>query len=427
MTTKERVTCRLCRSERLTTLFSLGNLYVSNFVPESEVKAGYLNCPRAPLEAVLCADCTLVQLRHTAPQELLYTRRYWFKSGGSVTNTRALKNLALDVQDRARLEAGDVVLDIGSNDGTLLRSYDVGLTKVGVEPADNLATQENYDGLTLIHDFWSEAAWRRGAPSWPLGTAMPAQPKAVTAAGMLYDLDDPLAFVTDVAKVLHPDGLFVAQLTCLRQTVERNDLGNYCHEHLLYFSLRSLRELYDRARLDIVDVEQNDVNGGSYRLWAVPKGQRRHVTAAGLERLAEAEEHEAVLRLDHPGSLNRHYQEMLTNAQETKALLLRAKAQGKRIVVYGASTKGNSILQFAGLDSTLIEAAADKDSEKWGKFTVGTGIPIVSPEAMRHMGPDLLVVLPHAFRREIMDQEREQTWRVRGGRFVFVLPKLEVV
>ena len=434
------VRCRACASDRLKALFSLGNPYVSTFVPEAEARAGFPKCARAPLDVTLCEGCGLVQLRHSVSADALYRAGYWFKSSGSKTNRAALMDVVRAASDRVRpLHAGDVVLDIGSNDGTLLRCYSDSVVRVGIEPAENLATKENYAGGVLgihssdwtagpvvIKDMWNADSFHHNFDELDYGEIRKKQAKIVTATGMLYDSETPLTFLRDVADVLHPDGLFVAQLTCLRQTVERFDLGNFCAEHLLYFSLRSLIELYDRAGLELVDVEENDVNGGSYRLWAAPKGQKRHATPAGLANLAMALDRESAMRLDHPGTLNRFYHDLLDNAQKLKLYLLREKAAGKRVYAYGASTKGQTILQFAGLDGSLIEAVGDADPAKWGKFTVGSGIPICSPEAFRQMLPDTVLLLPHAFKKEVAEQEAEQPWRKRGGRFVVVSPALEV-
>ena len=213
---------------------------------------------------VICDNCTLLQLKHTAPQELLYARYYWYKSGVTVTMNKALRDITSKVEIMFDLKEGDVVLDIGSNDGTLLRSYSVpGLITIGVEPADNLL-EEGKQGLTYhIHDFWNHEAYEK---------TIQKKAKIITAIGMFYDMEDPNQFIADVEKVLCDDGVFISQLMCLKNMLDSNDVGNICHEHLEYYSFKSLEYLFNRNSLQIFDVEINNVNGGSYRVYAKKMG-----------------------------------------------------------------------------------------------------------------------------------------------------------
>lgn len=424
-----RTTCRLCNSPNLIELYSLGDQYVSDFVPkEKEFRIGI----KCPIEIVLCQDCTLVQQRYTAPQELLYSRHYWYRSGVTQTMRDALTDVAVSAISRANLIPGDVVLDIGSNDGTLLRFYNDSLIRVGVEPADNLATEENYCGLGLAHDFW-------GGPDGALMSGRyfaaiidnrileclaghSTDAKIVTACGMFYDLEDPNQFIADVAKVLHPEGVFVAQLMCLKQMMDLSDVGNLCHEHLEFYSLKSLQHLFSKHGLQIFDVEENKVNGGSYRIYACLMGTRP--VASRIQGFYEAESFG--LKIQDPYSHYAWFSKAKMN-RDSVSKLIRGLTQngGKRIWVYGASTKGNVLLQWYGLDSSIIEAAADRSPEKWGKFTVGTGIPIKSEDDFRASNPDYALVLPYAFLSEFVEREKE--WRDKGGRFIVPLPELRIV
>ena len=233
----ERTTCRVCHSPSLVPLFSLGDLYVSDFVPHP-APSGI----KAPLDMVLCEQCTLLQLRHTAPQEILYTRHYWYRSGVTDTMRRALKDITDGVERIVPLCDGDIVLDIGANDGTLLAAFsNPRLRLVGCEPANNLV--DLLRGVTphVIHGFWERQAFEQRFPG--------EKAKVITAIGMFYDMEDPNAFIADAAAVLADDGVFVAQLMCLRPMIEKNDVGNICHEHLEYYSLESLKVLFERNGL----------------------------------------------------------------------------------------------------------------------------------------------------------------------------------
>lgn len=393
--------CRVCGSADLTHIHSFGNLYVSDFVDQAEIESGI----KAPLDLVACDNCSLIQLRHTAPMELMYARHYWYRSGVTDTMRAALKDVSRTIEKMVPLRPGDVILDIGANDGTLLTTYETrGLRKVGCEPADNLISYLEGNADYVLHDFWTIEGFRRLGRERGFGKA-----RVITALGMFYDLENPGKFIADAAAALTEDGIFVAQLMCLATMLEKNDLGNVCHEHLEYYSLDSLKYLFENNGLEMFKIEENDVNGGSYRIFARPyKGTGmkydEHITREDVDAF--------VRRID-------------SNKKKCVDFIKSEVAKGKTVYVYGASTKGNTILQYYGLDSSLIAAAAERSPEKWGKYTVGTGIPIVSEEDARVAQPDYFLVLPWAFFDEFY--ERERTWRENGGKFIVPLSEFRVV
>jgi len=397
METITRTTCRLCGSADLHDVFSVGNQYINDFVPKDKIGKGL----RAPLDLVSCGGCSLLQLRHTAPQELLYARHYWYRSGVTDTMRLALRNITAEIEPMVGLTAGDVVLDIGANDGTLLASYAVpGIVRVGCEPANNLVEQLREKADHVIHDFWTYDNYAAlGLP----------KAKVVTAIGMFYDLEDPNQFIRDAQRAMADDGVFVAQLMCLTPMLEKNDLGNICHEHLEYYSLESLKYLFETNGLEMFKIEENDVNGGSYRIFA------RHYKGTGV---AFSEKVTA-------GDVAAFSERLRRNRDACVTFIKDEVAKGKTVYVYGASTKGNVILQYYGLDASLITAAAERSPEKWGKYTVGSWIPIVSEEAARAAQPDYFLVLPWAFFDEFY--KREQAWREKGGKFIVPLPEFRVV
>ncbi len=406
-----RTTCRMCYAPQLMPLFSLGMQYVNNFIHKEDLH----KCPKAPLELVMCANCSLVQLKHTAPQELLYSRFYWYKSGVTDTMKKALREITEKAEKMFALKAGDVVLDIGSNDGTMLRTYVVpGLVMVGVEPADNLA-EEGKVGLThFIHDFWTfENYWK----------AVGKKAKVVTAIGMFYDMEDPNQFVADAARVLTDDGVFIAQLMCLKNMLDSNDVGNICHEHLEYYSFASLEYLFNKNGLEIIDVEINEVNGGSYRVYCRRKGARTQAAPGAAERIRKVKESEEGLQ--DRKVFDEFYGRLEENKKKCVEFIQQETTRGKKVWVYGASTKGNVILQYYGLTPELIHGASERTSFKWGKYTVGSMIPIFSEEEARKAQPDYFLVLPYAFFKEFYSREAE--WRSKGGKFIVPLPEFKVV
>jgi len=401
METITRTTCRLCGSSHLHDVFSLGEQYVNDFVTKERIGKGL----KAPLELVMCSHCSLLQLRHTAPQELLYSRYYWYRSGVTDTMRQALRDITEEIEAMVHLGPGDVVLDIGANDGTMLASYSVpGIRRVGCEPANNLVDMLRDNADYVMHDFWNYERYMELANQWGFGRA-----KVITAIGMFYDLEDPNKFILDAQKALADDGIFIAQLMCLTPMLEKNDVGNICHEHLEYYSLESLRYLFETNGLEMFRIEENDVNGGSYRIFA------RHYGRTGIP-IVEKFSVEDIL------AFARRVKE---NRDRCVEFIRREVANGKTVYVYGASTKGNVILQYYGLDSTVIKAAAERSPEKWGKYTVGTWIPIISEEEARRARPDYFLVLPWGFFPEFYAREAE--WRAGGGRFILPIPNFKVV
>lgn len=403
-----RNTCRVCNSPKLSPLFSLGNLYISNFVKDN--KSGI----KAPLELVFCEECSLVQLRHTAPQELLYTGFYWYRSGVTETMKKALRDITSKIENFYPLEKGDVVLDIGSNDGTLLRTYALpGLITAGVEPAKNLA-EEGKKGIThFINDFWLYSKYNKHVGK---------KAKVITAIGMFYDMEDPNQFIFDVAQAMDNNSVFVAQLMCLKNMIDSNDVGNICHEHLEFYSFTSLEYLFNKNNLEIIDVEINDINGGSYRIYARLKGSKLQPPAGASDRIKKVKLDEKDFQSKE--TFIKFYQRIESNKKKCVDFVKEQNSKGKKIWIYGASTKGNTILQYYGLDHTLIGGASERSPEKWGKFTVGTMIPIYSEEEARKANPDFFLVLPYAFFDEMY--KREEEWRKKGGTFIIPLPEFRV-
>jgi len=411
-----RSTCRSCGSNKLIFILSLGDQYVSNFVDSGPLD----EYPHAPLELVLCdsssGGCGLVQLRHTVSPELMF-RQYWYKSMVNESMRMALADICRSAESRAELKAGDLVIDIGCNDGTLLRSYSVtGLKRVGFEPAKNLQKDARVGTTKIINDFFNHQAF---SSHFPDETA-----KVVTSIAMFYDLENPNEFVQDILKCLAPDGLWVIQMSYLPSMLEQNAFDNICHEHLEYYSLMAIEHLLKKHGLRVVDVELNDVNGGSFRLY-VSRAQGGRSWTEGTKRVKELEERERVLGL-HKRDV---YEAFARRVQELKTKLVtfinQESRAGKKVYVYGASTKGNTLLQYYGLDSSTLLAAAERNSDKWGKLTIGSMIPIVSEAQARKDAPDYMLVLPWHFLDGFVSRERE--YLQNGGKFVVPLPEFKII
>jgi NDP-4-keto-2,6-dideoxyhexose 3-C-methyltransferase len=390
-----RQTCRVCNSDKLSPLFSLGNLHISTFVDTPEASIG-----KAPLELVWCDDCTLVQLKHTAPQELMYSKHYWYRSGLNSVIINDLEDIVKSAMDTTNLEPGDIVLDIGANDGTLLGFYPKEYTRVGCEPATNLVEEMKGKCDIPIPDFWSYETFKRS-----VGEGKKA--KIITAIGMFYDMENPNQFIRDSSEALDENGVFITQLMTSKKMIEKNDVGNICHEHIEYYSYESLKRLFEANGLEIFKVEENSINGGSYRLFA---RKYKEGSIEYDEDLTKEDYLEFARRIEK-------------NKEDCVGLIKRLNQQGKKVYGYGASTKGNTILQYYGLGAEDIKGIAEISREKFGKYTVGTKIPII-PEEEAKREADYLLVLPYAFKNTFIQKERD--WIRQGGKFIFALPQVEI-
>ncbi len=363
-------------------VLSLGNIYISTF---TETSRGHIG--KAPLTLVHCLKCDLVQLADTAPQELLYTGKYWYKSGINKVIVDDLKDI---VSKGLKHHSKGTWIDIGANDGTLLSFVPSHFNRVAVEPAKNF--KNDLALYERVPKFWEKVKLKYKA-------------NVITAIGMFYDSDNPNLFIKNVKDHLMDDGVFIAQLMTLAPMCEKNDLGNICHEHLEYYSYKSLVYLFESNGLEIFRVEGNDINGGSYRLYA------RHFKKGSVEIIERS-------------NLALFARRIIENREKTIKFIREQILKGKKVYGYGASTKGNTILQYYNLDNRMITAVADKNTEKIGKYMVRTKIPIVSEKEAREKA-DFFFILPWGFTDHFLKLESE--WRKKGGKFIVSIPSFKIL
>ena len=412
--------CRACGSKILLEVLSLGNLYVSNFMNKQSNELAI----QVPLEMVLCqskdGDCGLIQLRHTVSNEAMY-ENYWYRSGINKTMTDELNSIAAKAAAIRNVKAHDYVIDIGANDGTLLRGYKIpGLNAIGFEPAKNLELFGKQGTTKIIVDFFSYITWELAVGK--------KQAKIITAIGMFYDLDDPNAFISDIVKCLDDDGLLVIQMMYLPFLLERNAFDGICHEHLGYYSLFSLESLLDRQSLEVCDVEMREqVNEGSVRFFIkkVGKGSSLKLEDGAQDRVAALRAKEVSLRLDEKQTYDAFAKRIFEAREQVVSLIKQEVSRGKKVHGYAASTKGNTTLQFYGLTRNLVEVVADRNPFKWGKFLAGTLIPVVSEEESRARKPDYYFVLAWHFLPEFMIREAE--YLKNGGKLIVPMPEFRVI
>ncbi|MDQ6765923.1 MAG: class I SAM-dependent methyltransferase [Verrucomicrobiota bacterium] len=357
--------------------------------------------------------CGLLQMQHTVPPEILYFA-YWYRSGTNDTMRNHLRGIAEEAS--ALVERPPArVLDIGCNDGTLLKSYPAYFEKYGVDPSD--VAQEVGDGISVIQDLF---------PSGELLKRLDGRTcQIITSIAMFYDLEDPIAFTRGIKELLSPEGVWIFEMSYMPTMLQMTSYDTICHEHLEYYSLAVLEYILKQAGMKVFNVVRNDINGGSIRCYATHAENFVYKKDEYHENLQQMRQEEFDLELDTDKPY-KHFQERINvHRDELNSMLKRLKKDGKRIHVYGASTKGNTILQWCGIDNRMIEMAAERNPDKYGARTLGTDIPIVSEAESRAVKPDYFLVLPWHFREEIVVREKETI--ANGTGLIFPLPTIEVV
>lgn len=414
---KKIVKCRSCGSRELKDILNLGRQSIVGFTIEKKKPI------LAPLVLTLCNNCKLLQLKHTTKPEFLWNEEYGYRSGVNKTMRNELKDIAQKAEELANLKPSDVVLDIGCNDGTLLDSYETDkIFRFGIDPSHNVVslafrTLEKYgeDNFSLTIDFFNKNVYQKSADK---------KAKIITAIAMFYDLDNPNKFLDDINKIMNDEGIFIIQQNYLVDMLNNNAFDNILHEHLEYYSLTSLINLLKKHSLEVFDVTTNNINGGSFRTF-IKKSGSNISSQGGKERVDRMLKKEGQAGLLSAKTYENFAKRVKNIGEKLKNFLKKEVKKGKTVHVYGASTRGNSLLQFYGIDNKLIKAASERNPYKWGKITLGTNIPIISEKESRSLNPDYYLALPWYFRDEFL--EREKDFLTSGGKFIFPLPKFEVV
>jgi len=399
--------CRACYSKRLLNVISFGNLYLSDFLRTNKKP------PKYPLALVLCRNCSLLQLKHTTPSSLLYTDNYGYKSGINQTMKDQLKEIAGNsIKKLKKTDEKITAIDIGANDGTLLKFYPKNVYKVAVEPIKKFAEESKKYTDVVINDFFSYESYKK--------VLKDKKAELITVISCFYDIDDPNKFLKDITNILKDDGILVIQQNYLKLMLEQNAFDNVVHEHLEYYSLTSLQNLLKKHNLEVFDVEVNNINGGSFRTYICIKGERP--ISQSVKNLLIVEKR---LNLDKKTVYKEFAKRVRENKKILKKFIKTEVKKGKKIYVYGASTRGNTLLQYFNLNKKLIPYAVERNPEKWGKKIASVGIPIISEKEARKKMPDYMLVLPWFFKDEFL--KRESDYLKKGGHFIFPLPQLEII
>lgn len=397
--------CRACGSRDIRSVLDLGPQYIVNFVDDPKEKAD-----KSPIHLVVCINCRLVQLKHTANPHRLF-KQFWYYSGINTTMREHLHDLMLQATEIEPVKAGDYVISIGENDGELLGNFPRNINTVGIEPATNMFPLLRKNCTIALNDYFSESAMT-------FLHQHKIKAKHIYAIAMFYDIDDPLEFLENIKEILDKNGIFVIQMNYLKTMMENVAVDNILHEHLTYYSIQSLEPLLTKAGLKIFHSSVNDLNGGSIRLYICHEEDNRITFFNYIQSVTDetkwfgpAHDSKLIKKLDY-------FKSRVNDGRERLQKFVREEVieKHKSIYAYGASTRGSALLQTMGLRYPQVTYAVDRNNLKVGKYMAGLGIQIISEADMRDAPPDYLLILPYYFFPEFVTREEE--YLKNGGRFI---------
>lgn len=406
--------CRICNSNELTRVISLGEQYITSRFP----KYGDFSTPKTPIDLCVCEnpECRLLQLYQTTNSSELYEHEYGYRSGISNTMKQHLKEYQEEILSKVSLNSGDTIVDIGSNDSTMLQYYSDTLNRIGVDPTGKQFSHY-YGSCKLLPTYFTLNNFRNEFDN--------IKCKVVSSISMFYDLPEPVTFARDIYEILEEDGIWTCEQSYLIHMLNTNSIDTICHEHLEYYSFKQIKYIAEHSGFKIIDVKFNNCNGGSFRIYFAKQSSTQHVECSELINDILNRENEYG---EYGLNDNRIFQTFMSNCdKQVKYLndfLDTVNHNGKKVYIYGASTKGNCLLQYANIGEDKIKYAVERNPNKVGKMT-NTGIEIISEETMRESPPDYLLVLPWHFKTEILQREKE--FLDNGGQFIFPFPNFEIV
>jgi hypothetical protein len=402
--------CRICKNSHLITVLSLGEQFLTGVFPQKSTD----KISKGPLDLVLCANCSLLQMKQSYDSKEMYGENYGYRSGLNSSMVKHLQQKIKMLENFAKPKASDLLIDIGSNDATLLKACKGKYKKVGIDPTGNKFKKYYTKNITLIPDFFSANIFSN--------YFLRKKAKIITSIAMFYDLENPKEFVQDIEKCLANDGIWHFEQSYMPSMLRTNAYDTICHEHLEFYSFKVVKNLLESCGMRVVDVEMNSINGGSFAVTACKKKAPYPSNKPIINWLLDQEKE---MGLETPKPY-RDFEEKVFKHKENLSKLINALVNsGKKIIGYGASTKGNVLLQFCGLGTKQIPCIAEVNKEKYGSYTPGTKIPIISEKEAKAQNHDYFLVLPWHFKHSIL--EREKDYLAKGGKLIFPLPEIEIV
>ncbi|MDO8430330.1 MAG: methyltransferase domain-containing protein [bacterium] len=404
--------CRICGNSNLVKVLDFGRRHIG-CTPVKSNKNNKLAKIKIPLVAVLCdrrknkSACGAVQLLNTVNGDLVY-RNIFYRTATNPMMRDAMNNVVKDCMGKLNLKKDDYVLDIGSNDGTLLTYYPSYLKRIGIDPTLNIDFSKLDPSIKTVTDYFSKKAALKASD----GTLY----KAITAIAMFYDLDDPLAFLSEIESSLALDGIFCVQMSYLPTSLKTLNFYDVIHEHLLYYTLSVFNHLVEKSNLYIFDVSFNDVNGGSIRVFLTHKNNVRPVSSE-VNKILKTE---SSMKLSDISTYKEFSKKIQNLKKVTRQVILNEIKNGSLMIGLGSSNKGNTLLEFFDIDKKLLPYIGDRNPEKFGLRTVGTDIELISEEDARKLNPSCMLVLIWFFKDEVLKREKE--YLEKGGKLLFPMP-----
>ena len=391
--------CRLCQSAKLVSVVYIKPQYIASTFVKTNT-----NNPKAkikiPMTLLLCGNCGLAQLRETVKQNLLY-ENYFYRSNVSNTMNKDLRDVVAEVISKVSLKKGDMILDIGCNDGLMLTFFPENLQRVGIDPAKNIDWSHLPDSIKIVNDYFPSSQLKNNSF------------KIITTTAMFYDLNDPNSAVKQIKNILKKDGVLCIQVSYLYDTIRDMNFYDICHEHLEYYSLKTLMYLMKKNGMEIFDASTNAVNGGSLRVLVAHKEAKRQ-KSENLRYLLLKEE---AFRLEDPKTYDVFSKIIDISAKRVRNYI---KKQKGLVIGLGASTKGNVLLQLCKIGKKMLPYISERNPFKVGLRTLGTDMLLISEEEARKKKPVCMFVVPWNFRTEILEREKE--YIERGGKLLFIMP-----
>ena len=402
--------CRISGSSNLIQVLSLGEQYLTGVFPKNKEDT----ITKGPLDMVWCPDSGLLQLKQSYSLDEMYGDNYGYRSGLNKSMVNHLINKVKTIERMINILPEDIVLDIGSNDATTLRAYTKQCVKTGIDPTGEKFKEFYGKDITLISDFFSAKIFKNVFNN--------KKAKVITSIAMFYDLESPMDFVKDIENILQDDGVWHFEQSYMPSMLRTNAYDTICHEHLEFYSFKVVKNLLEQCNLKVIDVQMNSVNGGSFAVTSCKKEANYKQNIPVIDWLLKQEDS---MLLDTPKPYRDFEQRVFSHRNNLVELINSLVNDGKKIIGYGASTKGNVLLQFCNITTEQIPYIAEVNEQKFGSYTPGTHIPIISEEEAKKMKPDYFFVLPWHFKQNILNREKE--YIANGGKFIFPLPEIEIV
>ena len=399
--------CRNCNRRNLTKVFSLGKISYTGKFPKKNKKI-----KKAPLSIVMCKDCGLVQLENKFNLKYLYGPDYGYRSGINESMVNHLKNVVKKLKKKVKLKKNQLVLDIASNDATLLKFYPKNIITFGIDPLVKKYIK-SYKSINFkVSNFFSKSLIRKKTKK---------KFKIITALSVFYDLEKPNKFLKEVQNILHEDGIFVLEFADLESILKNKMFDTICHEHLEYYSTRVLVDMCKNNKLKVTDIIENEINGASKQFYISHENSNFKINKKQVQNIIKREKKN---KINTKNTLIKFFSTINKIKKKLLKKLDNIKKQDKIIHGYGASTKGNVLLQYFGIGKKYIDYIAERNENKFNLYTPGTNIKIISENESRNKKPDYYLVLPWHFKNQIL--RRESIMRKKGVKFIFPLPNIKV-